>query len=86
MEAAPKILKSMGLEKEWQRTPVFLPGESHGQRNLAGCSSWICKNWTPFNTISFFLSMQFIYKKMMFVPGAVIFIHKDKLSRIKLLD
>ena len=22
----------------WQATPVFLPGESHGQRSLAGCS------------------------------------------------
>ena len=21
-------------------TPVFLPGESHGQRSLAGCSPW----------------------------------------------
>ena len=21
--------------REWQHTPVFLPGESHGQRNLA---------------------------------------------------
>ena len=26
------------LEEEWQPTPVFLPGESHGQRNLAGSS------------------------------------------------
>ena len=24
----------------WQRTPVFWPGESHGQRSLAGCSPW----------------------------------------------
>ena len=24
----------------WQSTPVFLPGESHGQRNLAGYSPW----------------------------------------------
>ena len=24
------------LEKEWQPTPVFLPGESHRQRSLAG--------------------------------------------------
>jgi len=24
------------LEKEWQPTPVFLPGESHGQRSVAG--------------------------------------------------
>ena len=23
-----------------QPTPVFLPGESHGQRSLAGYSSW----------------------------------------------
>ena len=24
-------------------TPVFLPGESHGQRNLVGYSPWGCK-------------------------------------------
>ena len=24
--------------RKWQPTPVFLPGESHGQRNLVGCS------------------------------------------------
>ena len=23
--------------RTWQHTPVFLPGESHGQRSLAGC-------------------------------------------------
>ena len=28
------------LEKEWQPTPVFLPGKSHGRRNLAGYSPW----------------------------------------------
>ena len=27
----------------WQPTPVFLPGESHGQRGLAGYSPWDCK-------------------------------------------
>ena len=26
--------------RTWQPTPVFLPGESHGQRNLAGYSPW----------------------------------------------
>ena len=25
---------------EWQPTPVFLPGESHGLRSLAGYSPW----------------------------------------------
>ena len=26
--------------RSWQPTPVFLPGESHGQRSLAGYSPW----------------------------------------------
>ena len=26
--------------RKWQPTPVFLPGESHGQRRLAGYSPW----------------------------------------------
>ena len=26
--------------REWQPTPVFLPGECHGQRSLAGYSPW----------------------------------------------
>ena len=27
----------------WQPAPVFLPGESHGRRSLAGCSPRGCK-------------------------------------------
>ena len=34
----------LGLERswrrEWQPTSIFLPGESHGQRSLAGYSPW----------------------------------------------
>ena len=30
----------MHWRRKWQPTPVFLPGESHGQRNLVGCSPW----------------------------------------------
>ena len=26
--------------RKWQPTPVFLPGESHGQRSLVGCNPW----------------------------------------------
>ena len=26
--------------RTWQPTPAFLPGESHGQRSLAGYSPW----------------------------------------------
>ena len=26
--------------RQWQFTPVFLPGKSHGWRSLVGCSPW----------------------------------------------
>ena len=26
--------------RKWQSTPVLLPGKSHGQKSLAGCSLW----------------------------------------------
>ena len=28
------------LNLQWQPTPVFLPGKSHGQRSLVGYSPW----------------------------------------------
>ena len=30
-------------KRAWQPTPVFLPGESHGQRSLVGYSACGCK-------------------------------------------
>ena len=43
-----KILQEMGIpdhltclrRRQWHSTPVLLPGKSHGQRSLVGCSSW----------------------------------------------
>ena len=32
--------------RKWLLTPVFLPGEFHGQRSLAGYSSWSHKSLT----------------------------------------
>jgi len=29
-----------GRRRKWQSPPVFLPGESHGQRSLGGYSPW----------------------------------------------
>ena len=29
--------------RNWQHTPVFLPGKSHDQRSLVGFSPWDCK-------------------------------------------
>ena len=32
--------------RQWQPTPVFLPGKSHGQRLLAGYGPWDLKSQT----------------------------------------
>ena len=31
--------------REWQPTPVFLPGKSHGQRSLVGYTPWSFEEW-----------------------------------------
>ena len=39
--------------RQWQPTPVFLPGKSHGQRSLVGCSPWVEKSWTRLRDFTF---------------------------------
>ena len=36
-------IRKMPWRRKWQPTPVFLPGELHGQKSLAGYSPWTCK-------------------------------------------
>ena len=33
-------VRKIPCRRVWQHTPGFLPGESHGQRSLAGHSPW----------------------------------------------
>ena len=35
--------------RNWQPTPIFLPGKSHWQRNMAGYSPWGRKSWAWFS-------------------------------------
>ena len=36
-------VRKIPWRREWLPSPVFLPGEFHGQRSLAGYSQWGCK-------------------------------------------
>ena len=36
-------VRKIPWRRAWQPTPVLLPGESHGQRSLAGYSPWGCR-------------------------------------------
>ena len=42
----------MPWTRKEQPTPVFLPGESHGQRSLVGYSLWDGKEWDVTEHIS----------------------------------
>ena len=48
--------RAIFLRRQWQLTPVLLPGKSHGQRSLVGCSPWgheesDTTEWLPFHTL-----------------------------------
>ena len=51
-------VRKIPWSRKWQRTPIFLPGKSHGQRSLAGCSPWgsqrVGRNWVSTHTFSFY--------------------------------
>ena len=35
-----RLFKLFSQRRQWQPTPVLLPGKSHGWRSLVGCSPW----------------------------------------------
>ena len=39
-------VREIPWRRNWQPTPVFLPGKSHRQRSLVGYSPWGRKSWT----------------------------------------
>ena len=46
--------------REWQPTPLFLPGEFHGQKRLVGHSPWGCKRiGHDWETNTFTLSLSY---------------------------
>ena len=43
--------------RQWQPTPVHLPGKSHGQRSLVGCSPWAHKESDTTEQLLFHFSL-----------------------------
>jgi len=42
--------RKISCRREWLRTPVFLPGEFHGQRNLQATVHGIAKSQTQLSS------------------------------------
>ena len=66
--------------RKWKLTPGFLPGESHGQRSLAGYSPWgrreldVTEQLTHTYNICLFLPDLFYYAK--YLPGSFILLQR----------
>ena len=43
--------------RQWQPTPVLLPGKSHGRRSLGGCSQWGCYELDKTERLHFHFSL-----------------------------
>ena len=50
--------------RQWQPTPVFLPGESQGRRSLVGCCLWVAQHQTRLKWLSSSSSSIFIESVM----------------------
>ena len=52
--------KAESQRRQWHPTPVLLPGKSHGQRSLVGCSPWGCEESDTTERLHFHFSLSCI--------------------------
>ena len=50
--------------RQWHPTPVLLPGKSHGQRSMVGCSPWGPEGWTWLSDFTFTFHFHALEKEM----------------------
>ena len=53
-------LTAHGWRRQWQPTPVLLPGKSHGRRSLVGCRLWSCQELDTTERLYFHFSLSCI--------------------------
>ena len=57
------LVRKIPWSRKWQPTPVFLPGESHGQKSLAGHSPWGHKEWDTTERLLLSLSFEVVMEE-----------------------
>ena len=55
-----RLYSALFQRRQWQPTPVLLPGKSHGQRGLVGCSPWGHKESDTTERLHFHFSLSCI--------------------------
>ena len=59
-----RYLQSQKRRRQWHSTPVLLPGKSHGQRSLVGCSPWGRQSQTQWSDFTFTFHFHALEKEM----------------------
>ena len=54
------MLSDLSQRRQWQPTPVLLPGKYHGQRSQVGCSPWGCEESDTTERLHFHFSFSCI--------------------------
>ena len=68
----------MHWRRKWQPTPVFLPGESQGQRSLVGCRLWVAQSRTQLKRLSSSISSSI--PKYVLIPEKAMATHSSLLA------
>ena len=63
LRSLPKFM-FIAWRRKWPPTPVFLPGESQGQRRLVGCRPWGCTESDMTERLSTSKEMERLYRKL----------------------
>ena len=71
-------VRKIPWRREWLPTPVFLPGEFHGQRSLVGCSPWSHKESHTTEQVT--LSLFSLYHIFIVPPVSHLFTHTSCFS------
>ena len=61
----------LSRRRQWQPTPVLLPGKSHGQRSLVGCSPWVATSRTRLRNFTFTFHFHALEKEMATHPSVL---------------
>ena len=74
MGRADSFEKTNAGRRRWHPTPVLLPGKSHGQRSLVGCSPWGLEEsdmteWLHFHFFTFMHWRRKWQPTPVFLPG-----------------
>ena len=59
-----KPTSSKGWRRQWQPTPVLLPGKSHGRRSLVGCVHGVTKSTARLSNFTFTFHFHALEKEM----------------------